>query len=118
MSETAKIVAAIVAVFVMGFVLVGANKEVSKEESEASANIRNYVAIQTMANQKCPEAIKKETGEQVFFPSGTESDKESYITLKWVGDKDNKFKTASCTLKASLGGISELVIDDKVIIKK
>ncbi len=118
MSETGKIIAAVVAVFVMGFVLVGANKEKSTEEIEAAANIRNYVAIQTMANQKCPEAIKKETGDQVFFPTSTESDKETYITLKWVGDKDNKFKTASCTLKASLGGISELIVDDKVIIKK
>lgn len=119
MSETTKIVAAVVSVFVMGFLLVGLNKEkATPAEAEAAANIRNYVNIQTMATQKCPEAIKKATGEQVFFPSGTESDKETYITLKWVGDKDNKFKSASCTLKAALGGISELVIDDKVIIKK
>jgi len=118
MSETTKLVAAVIGVFVMGFLLVGLSKDKSPEEQEASANIRNYVAIQTMANQKCPEAIKKETGEQVFFPSGTESDKETYITLKWVGDKDNKFKNITCTLKAALGGISELTIDDKVIIKK
>jgi len=28
------------------------------------------------------------------------------------------FKSASCTLTSALGGIAELVIDDKVIIKK
>ena len=87
---------------------------------EASATIRNYVAIQTMANDKCPEAIKKETGEQVYFPSETKSDKETYITLIWLGEntKTGGFKKASCTLHAALGGISELIVDDKVIIKK
>ena len=87
---------------------------------EAEAMIRNYAAIQGMANQKCPAAIQNETGEQVFFPSKTESDKDSYITLFWDGENTAKggFKTASCTLKASLGGISELIVDGKILIKK
>ena len=120
MSEVQKIAAAIIAVFVVGFVTVGLNKQQSKEDSEAASMVRNYVAMQEMANQKCPAAIKKATGEQVFFPSSTDSDKESYVTMKWVGENADKggFKNASCTLRSSLGGISELVIDDKVIIKK
>lgn len=120
MSETMKIILAVAGVFAAGFIMVGTNKHQSVEQIEAASMIRNYVAIQTMANEKCPVAIKKETGEQVFFPSETQSDKESYITLKWVGEnsKTGGFKTASCTLRASLGGISELTIDDKVIIKK
>jgi hypothetical protein len=121
MSETMKIVLAVAGFFVVGFIMVGLSKEEqSVEQMEASATIRNYVAIQQMANQKCPEAIKKETGEQVFFPSETKSDKETYITLIWVGEntKTGGFKKASCTLHAALGGISELTIDDKVVIKK
>ena len=121
MSETMKIVIAVIGVFVAGFIMVGVSKEKpSVAQMEAAATIRNYVAIQTMANQKCPEAIKKETGEQVFFPSETKSDKETYITLVWVGEntKTGGFKKASCTLHAALGGISELIVDDKVIIKK
>ena len=47
----------------------------------------------------------------------TKSDKDTYITLKYEGET-GKFKTASCTLHLALGGISELIIDDKVIIKK
>jgi hypothetical protein len=59
------------------------------------------------------------TGEQVYFPSGTDTDKETYITMKWVGEDAKKgFKTATCTLHSALGGISELVIDGKEIIKK
>jgi len=120
MSETMKIILAVVAVFAAGFIMVGTNKQQTTEQLEAASTIRNYVAIQTMANDKCPVAIKKATGEQVFFPSETQSDKESYVTLKWVGEnsKTGGFKSASCTLRASLGGISELVIDDKVVIKK
>jgi len=121
MTETMKIVLAVVGVFVAGFVMVGLSKEdPSVAQIEAAATIRNYVAIQTMANDKCPEAIKKETGEQVFFPSETKSDKETYITLIWLGEntKTGGFKKASCTLHAALGGISELIVDDKVIIKK
>lgn len=121
MSETTKLIIGIFGVFIIGFIMVGLSKEKpSVEQMEAASTIRNYVAMQTMANKKCPQAIKDKTGEQVFFPSETKSDKETYITLIWTGEntKTGGFKNASCTLHASLGGISELIIDDKVIIKK
>jgi hypothetical protein len=121
MSEVQKIMMAVAGLFIMGFVLVGASKEKqTAEQMESSAKIRAIVAMQTMANEKCPPKIKEVTGEQVFFPTEVLSDKETYVTLKWAGENANKggFKFAACTLQASLGGISELVIDDKVIIKK
>lgn len=120
MSNTMKLVIAVVGVFVMGFVMVGANKQQSQEQMEAASMIRNYAAIQGMANQKCPKAVEEATGEQVLFPSKTESDKDTYITLFWEGENtaNGGFKNASCTLKASLGGISELIIDGKTLIKK
>ena len=121
MSETQKIMMAVAAFFVIGFIMVGLSKEKqSIEQVEVASKIRTNVAMQTMASEKCPPRIQKETGEQVFFPSSVESDKETYVTLKWEGENTKKggFKHASCTLHASLGGISELIIDDKVIIKK
>ncbi|NOT13943.1 MAG: hypothetical protein HOP23_19355 [Methylococcaceae bacterium] len=121
MSEVQKIIIAIVGVFVMGFVLVGVSKQKpSVTEMEAAAQIRNHVSMQTMASQKCPAAVKEHTGEQVYFATETLSDKQTYLTMKWDGEngKTGGFKKASCTISASLGGISELVIDDKVIIKK
>lgn len=121
MSEVQKIILAVAGVFIAGFILVGVSKQdATPEQQEAASTIRNYVAMQTMASEKCPAAIKTHTGEQVFFAAETLSDKETYITMKWVGEngKTGGFKSASCTLKAALGGISELVIDDKVIIKK
>lgn len=120
MSETMKVILGVAALFIAGFVMVGLSKKQSVEEMETASMIRNYAAMQGMANQKCPDEIKKITGEQVFFPSETKSDKETYITLKWQGENSDKggFKSASCTLTSALGGISELIIDDKVIIKK
>jgi hypothetical protein len=121
MSEVQKIMIAVAAVFVMGFILVAASKEdQTVEQMEAAAKIRAITAMQMMANEKCPPKIKEVTGEQVYTTSETESDKETYLTLKWVGENANNggFKKASCTLHAALGGISELIIDDKVIIKK
>lgn len=121
MSEAQKIIMAVVAVFVMGFILVGVSKEKpSAEQTEVGAKVRNDVAMREMASLKCPPKILQETGEQVFFPSSVEGDKETYVTLKWEGENVKKggFKKASCTLHAAQGGISELIIDDKVIIKK
>jgi hypothetical protein len=71
-----------------------------------------------MANQKCPKLILDRTGTQVYFPSKTDTDKTTYVTMEWVGEADSNFKTASCTLKLSIGGVSKLVIDDKVLIDK
>lgn len=118
MGEAQKLMIAVAGVFVVGFLMVGASKEQSNEEKESAAQIRNLVAMQEMANQKCPKLIQKETGTQVYFPSRTDSDKETYVTLEWTGDKDSNFKTATCTLHQALGGVSKLVIDDKVLIDK
>ncbi len=118
MTEVQKLMIAVVSVFVVGFIMVGASKQESNEQKEAASQIRTLVAMQEMANQKCPKLILNKTGSQVYFPSKTDTDKTSYVTLEWIGDKDSNFKTASCTLHLSIGGVSKLVIDDQVLIDK
>jgi hypothetical protein len=120
MSETGKLAIAVIGVIVVGFVMVGLNKQQSTEQKESSAMVRNVFNLQTMATEQCPKAIKEHTGEQVYFPTSTDSDKENYITLKWDGENSQKggFKKASCTIRSVMGGISELIIDDKVIIQR
>lgn len=118
MSKTQQMIAAVLGCFVAGFILVGSSKEKSNEDREAEAMVRAVAAMQGMASKKCPAAIKKETGTQVYFATDNKTDKQTYVTMIWKGqDKDN-FKVAECTLHVSLGGISKLVIDDKVIIDK
>lgn len=120
MSESAKVMFAVIGAIVVGFVMVGANKYQSNEQKESAAMVRNVFNLQTMANEQCPQAIKEHTGEQVYFPASTESDKELYITMRWDGENANKggFKKASCTIRSDKGGITELIIDDKTLIKR
>ena len=105
------------AFIVIGYFMVGSNKEQSPEQMKAASMIRTYAAMQNMANKKCPLAIKQKTGEQVYFPSDTKSDRDTYITLIWEGENE-KFKKAECTLTLLQGGISKLIIDDEVVIDK
>lgn len=118
MGESQKLMIAVAGVFVVGFLMVGASKEQTNEEKEAASQIRTLVAMQEMATQKCPKLIENKTGSQVFFPAKTDTDKETYVTMEWVGEAGDKFKTASCTLHSQLGGVSKLVIDGKVLIDK
>lgn len=117
-SEVQKMIIAVVGVFVVGFVMVGANKEQTSEQKEAAAQIRSLVAMQEMATQKCPKLIESKTGTQLFFPTRTDTDKNTYVTMEWENIEGANFKKATCTLALSLGGVSKLVIDDKVLIDK
>ena len=117
LSHVQKLMIGIGGIIIVGYFMVGSNKEQTPEQMEAAAMIRIYAAIQDMANEKCPVAIKQKTGEQVYFPSDTKSDRDTYITLTWKGES-GKFKTAECTLTPLQGGISKLIIDDEVVIDK
>jgi hypothetical protein len=123
MSEAQKLIYAVIGIFVIGFALVWMSKDDAskgKGDNAEAATMRNYVAMQQMANQKCTKIVTEKTGEQVYFATDTKSDKETYVTLIWEGEnaKTGGFKLASCTLNGQLGGISELIIDGKEIIKK
>lgn len=121
MNNTQKLMAAVVGVFVVGFLLVGGNNEQTDEQKEAAGMIRAIAAMQTMANKKCPLAIKQNTGDQVYFPTSTDTDKRTYVSLIWENskaDEDYSFEKAECTLHLTLGGISKLVIDGETVIKK
>jgi hypothetical protein len=120
MSESAKTMLAIIGVIVIGFVMVGLSKQQTNEEKENSAMVRNYYNLITMATDICPKSIKKETGIQVYNHTSTESDKDTYITLIWDSEDPKKdgFKKATCRIESAKGGITELVIDDKTILKR
>ncbi len=121
MGESQKMIAAVIGVFVVGFVMVGMSKQEDTSAGSAQkAQLITFSAMQQMANQKCPSVIKEKTHSELFFPSSTESDKDTYVTLTWTGEKDDGFKKATCTMRLleSGIGISKLVIDDKVIIDR
>jgi hypothetical protein len=120
MGENQKLMAAVFGMFVVGFIMVGVSKEDQSPEVLAEkTRLLTYSSMQGMASQKCPLAIRNKTGSEVYFPSSTESDKDTYVTLNYKGtEKGDKYKDASCTLTLELGGISKLVIDGEVVIDK
>ncbi len=122
-SEAQKLMYAVFGIFIIGFALVWTSKDDAgkgKGDNAEAATMRNYVAMQQMATDKCTKLVTEKTGEQVYFVTDTKTDKETYVTLIWEGENAKKggFKTASCTFNGQLGGISELVIDGKEIINK
>ena len=121
MNSTQKLMAAVVAVSVIGFLMVGGNDDQTNEQKEAAAMIRSIAAMQTMANNKCPAAVKKHTGTQVYFATATKTDKQTYVSLIWDASQsgdDYNFERAECTLHLTVGGISKLVIDGETVIEK
>lgn len=115
MSDSAKLMMAVVGAILVGFLLVGLSKNQTNEEKENSAMIRNTYNLVTMASDVCPKAIKKETGVQVYGNTGTKSD-ESSITVTYSGETG--FKQATCKVESAKGGISELIIDGKTIVSR
>lgn len=121
-SSAQKLMIAVVAVFVIGFFMVGSNKEQSDEDRKSAAMIRDRANMNRIASSKCPKLIKKHTGTQITsLVSNTKTDNSSYLTYEYKGEAGDNFKNASCTLSVlETGGfgISDLVIDGKDLITR
>ncbi len=121
LSGSQKLMIAVGLVFAIGFFMVGSNKEQTDDERKTAAMVRDRANMNRIAGLKCPQLVEKHTGSQITsLVSNTKTDNSSYLTYEYKGDKGDNFKTASCTLSGSDTGfhITNLVIDDKVIIDK
>jgi len=117
-----KLMIAVVAVFAMGFFMVGSNKEQSDEDRKSAAMIRDRANMNRIAGQKCPKLIKQHTGSSITsLVANTKTDNSTYLTYEYKGEKGDNYKDASCTLSLlDVGGfgISALVIDGKDLIDR
>lgn len=104
-------------IFILVGVVIVATSEKSDEEKLNDAFVQSAGMLFRYANEKCTDAVRKNTGAMVYQPTETSSDKQNYATLIWRSDKGN-FKEAKCTFKQNIGGIAELVIDGKTIISR
>ncbi|WP_347989694.1 hypothetical protein [Methylomonas sp. AM2-LC] len=118
MGKKQTIIIAVAAVSALGFLLWAVNQQQSHQpqDKEPAPQLPSPIAMQSMANQKCPKLIQNKTGAQVHFPSKSDTDQKTYVTMAWTGGKGANFKTASCTVLFSSGEVSKLVIDDQVLI--
>jgi len=121
-SGAQKLMVAVVAVFAMGFFLVGSNKEQSDDDRKTAAMIRDRANMNRIASSKCPKLIKKHTGSAITsLVANTKTDNSSFLTYEYKGEAGDNFKDASCTLSIlEVGGfgISDLVIDGKDLIDR
>jgi len=121
-SSAQKIMIAVVAVFAMGFFMVGSNKEQSDGDRKSAAMIRDRANMNRIAGSKCPKLIKKHTGTSITsLVDNTKTDNSTYLTYEYKGEAGDNFKNASCTLsilEAGGFGISDLVIDGKDLIDR
>ncbi len=119
MGNAQKMMLAVVGVFAIGFMMVGSNKEQSDEQREAASMVRAVANMQRIAHNLCPKLIKQNTGSEITtLVSKTSSDKSTYLTLEWLGEKNDNFNKATCTVDVIKGGVAKLVIDDKVVVDK
>lgn len=119
MGNAQKMMIAVVAVFAIGFLLVGSNKDQSDDQKEVAAMVRAMANMQRIAHSLCPSLIKEHTGTQITsLVSKTSSDKSTYLSLEWLGEKNDNFNKATCTVDVTKGGVSKLVIDGKAVIDK
>jgi hypothetical protein len=117
MAKKQTIIIAVAAVAVLGFLLLAVKQQSHKpQDKEPAPHIPSPIAMQGMANQKCPKLIQNKTGSPVYAPSKSDTDQKTYMTLEWTGGKGSNFKTASCTVLFSSGAVSKLVIDDQIVI--
>jgi hypothetical protein len=117
LSQAQQMMIAIAAVFIIGFLMVGSNKEQSSEQKKAASMVRDVANMQRIAHKKCPQLIKKHTGtQQVASIVKSDSDRATYLTLEYTGEEGDNFKKVFCTLSVVKGGISKLIIDGKTVI--
>jgi len=118
MGKKQTIIIAVATVSVLGFLLWAVSQPLSHQpqDKEPAPQLPSPIAMQSMATQKCPKLIQNKTGAQIYFPSKSDTDQKTYVTMTWTGGKGAHFKTASCTVLFSSGEVSKLVIDDQVLI--
>lgn len=110
-----KLIIAFFAVIIVGFIIV-AFSEKSEEEKLGEAFVRNVGLLNKFAQDKCTAAVKEHTGAQVYSPSDSASDNETYVTLTWKGSQ-GAFDTAVCKYEKDKG-ITRLAIDGKTVVSK
>jgi hypothetical protein len=98
----------------VGFIIVGTTRETQQEKIQG-AFLQTSSMLNTLALDKCTEAVKGEVGTHPYTPSESSSDNLTYVSLAWndVGSA----KRAECRYIMDQG-ITLLKIDDRTVIEK
>ena len=99
---------------VVGFVIVGTTRE-SQQEKVQGAFLQTSGMLNSLALEKCSEAVKQEVNAHPYTPSESNSDGMTYVSLVW--NNVGSAKRAECRYILDQG-ITLLKIDDRTLIEK
>ena len=99
-------------VMVVGLTIVATSGQ-SDEEQATNATLRTSSMLHQYAADKCKLAIKKNYDGFIYAPTSSDSDQESWVTMKWVGEQGKL--SADCKY-IKLKGVVSLVINGKTVI--
>ncbi len=103
-----------VVLMVVGFIIVGSTRETQQEKVQG-AFLQTSGMLNSLALDKCSEAVRQEVGTHPYTPSESNSDGMSYVTLVW--NNPGTAKRAECRYILDQG-ITLLKIDDRTLIEK
>lgn len=98
----------------VGFIIVGTTCETQQEKIQG-AFLQTSSMLNTLALDKCTEAVKGEVGTHPYTPSESNSDNMSYVSLIW--NNVGSAKRAECRYIMDQG-ITLLKVDDRTVIAK
>ena len=99
---------------IVGFVIVGTTRETQQEKVQG-AFLQTSGMLNSLALDKCTEAVRKEVGAHPYTPSESSSDSMTYVSLAW--NNVGSAKRAECRYILDQG-ITFLKIDDRTLIEK
>ena len=114
MSNVTKGLIGFLFVMVVGLTIVAMSGE-SPEEQATSAGLRTSSMLHQYAADKCKAAIKKNYDGFVYAPSGSDSDQENWVNMKWGGGQSKL--TAECKY-VKMKGVVALSINGKTIVSE
>ncbi len=103
-----------VVVMIIGFIIVGTTRETQQEKMQG-AFLQTSGMLNTLALEKCSEAVRKEIATHPYTPSESNSDAMTYVTLVW--NNVGSAKRAECRYVIDQG-ITLLKVDDRTLIEK
>ena len=98
----------------VGFIIIGTTRETQQEKVQG-AFLQTSGMLNTLALNKCSEAVEKEVGSHPYTPSESNSDGMTYVTLIW--NNAGTSKRSECRYIIDQG-ITLLRIDEKTLIEK
>jgi len=80
--QPVKLLAGFIAVMLVGFGIVAMNKE-TPQEKQQGVFLQTSTMLTSLGTDKCTEAVRTQLGTHPYKPDVSDSDRMTYVNLKW-----------------------------------